>query len=125
MSFLLQVASSTNDFDVNADRPKKEHKNATSYNKPFLFKNSMFLYSFIFPSKILQKTFLYKLLIINMFEFLLQKTFKKTSQNIWSVLKKPVSLHSQIRNNAYHTNKNSDAKALRMRSKTRSLTRIT
>ena len=77
----------------------------------------MFLYSFIFPSKILQKTFLYKLLIINVFEFLLQKTFKKTSQNIWSVLKKPVPLHSQIRNNAYHANKNSDAKALKMSAK--------
>ena len=75
------------------------------------------LYSFIFLQKIFKKIFLYKLLIINVFEFLLQKTFKKTSQNIWSVLKKPVPLHSQIRNNAYHTNKSGDAKALRMRSK--------
>jgi len=75
------------------------------------------LYSFIFLQKIFKKIFLYKLLIINVFEFLLQKTFKKTSQNIWSVLKKPVPLHSQIRNNAYHTNKNGDAKALKMSAK--------
>ena len=83
----------------------------------FLQKKLHVLYSFIFLQKIFKKIFLYKLLIINVFEFLLQKTFKKTSQNIWSVLKKPVPLHSQIRNNAYHTNKNGDAKALRMRSK--------
>ena len=60
-----------------------------------------------------------------LFEICFKKSSKKTSQNIWSVIKKPVSLHSQIRNNAYHTNKNGDAKALRMRSETRSLTRIT
>ena len=83
----------------------------------FWQKNSMFsirLFSFKKSSK---KIFLYKLLIINVFEFLLQKTFKKTSQNIWSVLKKPVPLHSQIRNNAYHTNKNGGAKALKMSAK--------
>ena len=60
-----------------------------------------------------------------LFEICFKKSSKKTSQNIWSVLKKPVPLHSQIRNNAYHTNKNGDAKALRMRCKTRSLTVIT
>ena len=37
----------------------------------------MFLCSFIFLQKIFKKIFLYKLLIINVFEFLLQKTFKK------------------------------------------------
>ena len=77
----------------------------------------MFLCSFIFLQKIFKKIFLYKLLIINVFGFLLQKTFKKTSQNIWSVLKKPVPLHSQIRNNTYHTNKNGSAKALKMSAK--------
>ena len=52
-----------------------------------------------------------------LFEFCFKKSSKKTSQNIWSVLKKPVPLHSQIRNNAYHTNKNGGAKALKMSAK--------
>ena len=80
-------------------------------------KNSMFSIRLFTFKKSSKKIFLYKLLIINVFGFLLRKTFKKTSQNIWSVLKKPVPLHSQIRNNAYHTNKNGDAKALKMSAK--------
>ena len=43
-----------------------------------------------------------------------QKFFQKTSQNIWSLLKNAVPLHSQIRNNAYHANKIAKRKCLKM-----------
>ena len=117
MHFLFEEAIFTKNFDVNADKHKKVPQNTAPLNKPFLPKTSIFLYSFIFLQKIFKKIFPSKLLIINAFWILFQKIFKKTSQNIWSVLKKPVPLHSQIRNNAYHTNKNGDEKALKMSAK--------
>lgn len=62
-----------------------------------------------------KKKVLFKfLLIIKRFWILLEKFFKKTLQNIWSLLKNAVPLHSQIRNNAYHANKIAKCKCLKM-----------
>ena len=67
-----------------------------------------------FPEKNFEKTFNAKTLKINTLPKIAKIFFKKTSQNIWSLLKNAVPLHSQIRNNAYHANKIAKRKCLKM-----------
>ena len=64
--------------------------------------------------KTLKKLSTRKTLKINTLSKIAKKIFKKTSQNIWSLLKNAVPLHSQIRNNAYHANKIAKRKCLKM-----------
>ena len=64
--------------------------------------------------KTLKKLSTRKTLKINTLSKIAKKIFKKTSQNIWSLLKNAVPLHSQIRNNAYHANKIAKCKCLKM-----------
>ena len=64
--------------------------------------------------KTLKKLSTRKTLKINTLPKNAKKFFKKTSKNIWSLLKNAVPLHSQIRNNAYHANKIAKCKCLKM-----------
>ena len=67
-----------------------------------------------FQKKTLKKLSARKTLKISTFSKIAKKFFKKTSKNIWSLLKNAVPLHSQIRNNAYHANKIAKCKSLKM-----------
>ena len=67
-----------------------------------------------FQKKTLKKLSTRKTLKINALPKNTKKFFKKTSQNIWSLLKNAVPLHSQIRNNAYHASKIAKCKSLKM-----------
>ena len=67
-----------------------------------------------FPEKNFEKTFNAKNLENQHLTQIAKKFFKKTSKNIWSLLKNAVPLHSQIRNNAYHANKIAKCKCLKM-----------
>ena len=67
-----------------------------------------------FQKKTLKKLSTRKILKINTLHKNAKNFFKKTSQNIWSLLKNAVPLHSQIRNNAYHANKIAKCKCLKM-----------
>ena len=67
-----------------------------------------------FQKKTLKKLSTRKTLKINTLPKIAKKFFKKTLQNIWSLLKNAVPLHSQIRNNAYHANKIAKCKCLKM-----------
>ena len=64
--------------------------------------------------KTLKKLSTRKTLKINTLPKIAKNFFKKTSQNIWSLLENAVPLHSQIRNNAYHANKIAKCKCLKM-----------
>ena len=67
-----------------------------------------------FQKKTLKKLSTRKTLKINTLPKIAKNFFKKTLQNIWSLLKNAVPLHSQIRNNAYHANKTAKRKCLKM-----------
>ena len=67
-----------------------------------------------FQKKTLKKLSTRKTLKINTLPKIAKNFFKKTLQNIWSLLKNAVPLHSQIRNNAYHANKIAKCKSLKM-----------
>ena len=67
-----------------------------------------------FQKKTLKKLSMRKTLKINILPQIAKIFFKKTSKNIWSLLKNAVPLHSQIRNNAYHANKTAKRKCLKM-----------
>ena len=67
-----------------------------------------------FQKKTLKKLSTRKTLKINTLPKIAKNFFKKTSKNIWSLLKNAVPLHSQIRNNAYHANKIAKCKCLKM-----------
>ena len=67
-----------------------------------------------FQKKTLKKLSMRKTLKINILPKIAKNFFKKTSQNIWSLLKNAVPLHSQIRNNAYRANKIAKCKCLKM-----------
>ena len=67
-----------------------------------------------FQKKTLKKLSMRKTLKINTLPKIAKIFFKKTSKNIWSLLKNAVPLHSQIRNNAYHANKIAKCKCLKM-----------
>ena len=64
--------------------------------------------------KTLKKLSTRKTLKINTLPKIAKNFFKKTSKNIWSLLKNAVPLHSQIRNNAYRANKIAKCKCLKM-----------
>ena len=67
-----------------------------------------------FQKKTLKKLSTRKTLKINTLPKIAKNFFKKTSKNIWSLLKIAVPLHSQIRNNAYRANKIAKCKCLKM-----------
>ena len=69
---------------------------------------SVLLPCYSFPAKkSLKKVSFFKSLVYNVLRIKRRNFSKISSKNIWPVMKKSLPLHSQIRNEAYNTNKHS------------------
>ena len=69
---------------------------------------SVLLPCYSFPAKkSLKKVSFFKSLVYNVLRVQRRNFSKISSKNIWLVMKKSLPLHSQIRNEAYNTNKHS------------------
>ena len=69
---------------------------------------SVLLPCYSFPAKkSLKKVSFFKSLVYNVLRIKRRNFSKISSKNIWLVMKKSLPLHSQIRNEAYNTNKHS------------------
>ena len=69
---------------------------------------SVLLPCYSFPAKkSLKKVSFFKSLVYNDLRIYRRNFSKISSKNIWPVMKKSLPLHSQIRNEAYNTNKHS------------------